>query len=94
MGQGVVKSTPDALSAIDAMKKTINGGLLENISTFISYGDSLSSENFAGARADEFYAEWPETKRALHSAVERLDRMSNDIMTVNTNIQSAGGNQA
>jgi hypothetical protein len=94
MGQGVVKSTPEALSAIDSMKKTINGGLLENISTFIGYGDSLSSENFAGAKADEFYAEWPETKTALNTAVERLNLMSNDIMTVNTNIQTAGGNQA
>jgi uncharacterized protein YukE len=94
MGQGVVKSTPDALSAIDNMKKTINNGLLENISTFIGYGDSLNSENFAGAKADEFYSEWPETKTALNNAVERLNMMSNDIMTVNTNIQTAGGNQA
>ncbi|HET6774245.1 MAG TPA: hypothetical protein VFZ30_00205 [Acidimicrobiales bacterium] len=94
MGQGVVKSTPDALQAIGNMKNTISGGLLENISTFIGYGDSLNSENFAGAKADQFYSEWPDTKAALNSAVERLSMMSDDIMTVNTNIQTAGGNEA
>jgi len=93
MGQGVVKSTPDAIRAIDNMKKTINGGLLENINTFVSYGDSLNAENFAGSKADQFYGEWPETKTALQTAVERLTMMSDDIMTVNTNIQTAGGNQ-
>jgi len=92
MGNGVVKSTQDAITAIDNMKKTINGGLLENINTFVTYGDSLNSENFAGSKADAFYTEWPETKTALQTAVERLTMMSDDIMTVNTNIQSAGGN--
>ena len=29
---------------------------------------------------------------AADTAVERLNEMSNDIMTVNTNIQAAGGN--
>ncbi|MBN2622022.1 MAG: hypothetical protein JXA83_01580 [Acidimicrobiales bacterium] len=93
MGQGVVKSTPDAITAIQNMKNTINGGLLENINSFISYADSLNSENFAGAKADQFYSEWPETKSALQTALERLNMMSDDVMTVNTNIQGAGGNQ-
>ncbi len=94
MGQGVVKSTPDAITAIDNMKKTINGdpGLLAIINTFVSYGDSLNAENFAGVKADQFYGEWPETKAALQTAVDRLTMMSDDIMTVNTNIQTAGGN--
>ena len=43
--------------------------------------------------AEAFYAEWPDTKRALQTAIERLTMMSDDIMTVNTNIQTAGGNQ-
>jgi hypothetical protein len=92
MGEGVVKSTPEAISAIDSMKKTINGGLLESINTFVSHGDSLNSENFSGSKADQFYGEWGETKTALQKAVERLTMMSDDIMTVNTNIQMAGGN--
>ena len=62
MGQGVVKSTPEAITAIDNMKKTINGGLLDSINTFVTYGDSLNFDNFAGSSADQFYSEWPETK--------------------------------
>jgi uncharacterized protein YukE len=92
MGQGVVKSTAEAITAITNMKNTINGGLLENITSFIAYGDSLNADNFAGAKADEFYSEWPQTKTALNTAVERLNEMSNDVLTVNTNIQGAGGN--
>jgi hypothetical protein len=60
----------------------------------MGYGDTLSPENFAGGAADAFYAEWPDTKAALRSAVERLTLMSDDIMRVNTNIQMAGGNVA
>jgi hypothetical protein len=92
MGQGVVKSTTEAITAIDNMKKTINGGLVESITSFVGYGESLSPENFAGNAADAFYAEWPDTKAALNSAIERLNGLSDDIMTVNTNVQTAGGN--
>lgn len=90
---GVVKSSPEALEAIGAMKRTISGGLLDSINQFIGHGDSLNNDNFSGALADEFYAEWPDTKRALQAAIERLTLMSDDVMTVNTNIQTAGGNR-
>jgi uncharacterized protein YukE len=93
MSQGVVKSSPDALEAIQNMQNTINGGLMDAITTLIGYGDSLNLDNFAGAKADEFYSEWPSTKNALTSAKTALEGMSNDIMTINTNIQAAGGNQ-
>jgi hypothetical protein len=92
MAHAVVKSTPEAITAIDNMKRTINGGLLDAITSFVSYGDSLNAENFSGGSADQFYLEWPDTKAALQTAVERLTMMSDDIMTVNTNIQTAGGN--
>ena len=92
MSQGVVKSTSEAITAIQNMKNTINGGLLDAIGQFVSHGDSLNIENFAGSSADQFYAEWPDTKRALQTAIDRLHMMSNDIMTVNTNVQTAGGN--
>ncbi|HYZ97687.1 MAG TPA: WXG100 family type VII secretion target [Acidimicrobiales bacterium] len=92
MAQGVVKSTPEAIQAIDGMKRTINEGLVGTISTLVRHGDTLNPENWAGANADTFYTEWPETKRALQNAIERLNGMSDSIMRVNTNIQSAGGN--
>ncbi len=92
MAEGVVKSSPEAIQAIDSMKRTINGGLVEAINTLVSHGDTLSPENFDGQAAASFYEEWPTTKQALNTAIERLGMMSDDIMTVNTNIQTAGGN--
>ena len=92
MAEGVVTSTPEAIQAIDSMKRTISGGLVEAINTLIAHGDSLHPGIFDGAAAASFYSEWPATKQALHTAVERLGMMSDDIMTVNTNIQTAGGN--
>lgn len=92
MAEGVVTSTPEAIQAIDSMKRTISGGLLEAINTLITHGDSLHTGNFDGAAAANFYSEWPATKQALNTALERLGMMSDDIMTVNTNIQTAGGN--
>jgi hypothetical protein len=91
---GVVTSSQEALTAIQNMKNTINGGIMEAISQFVTHGDSLNPGNFAGGAANQFYAEWPDTKRALQTAIDRLHMMSNDIMTVNTNIQTAGGNSA
>lgn len=93
MTHGVVTSTPEAIQAIENMKRTITGGLLDSITRFITFGDGLNPQNFAGRSADRFYAEWPDTKRALQTAVERLTAMSDEIMAVNTNIQAAGGNR-
>ncbi len=92
MAEGVVTSTPEAIQAIDSMKRTIAGGLVEAISALITHGDQLHPGNFDGLAAANFYSEWPATKQALNTAVERLGMMSDDIMTVNTNIQAAGGN--
>lgn len=94
MAEGVVLSTPEAIQAIKNMQMTINGGLIDAINTLISHGNSLNTANFDGRSAMRFYEEWPTTKQALRTAVERLGMMSDDIMTVNTNIQDAGGNRA
>ena len=88
MTQGVVKSTTEAIQAIDNMKKTINGGLLGQHQHVRESWRQPQPENFAGGSAEAFYAEWPDTKRGLQTAIERLTMMSDDIMTVNTNIQT------
>lgn len=93
MSEGVVKSTPEAIEAIGRMQAAINGGLIDAISTIIREGNVLNPENFAGTKADAFYSEWPDTRSALTTAHERLMMMADDVMTVNTNIQTAGGNQ-
>lgn len=90
---GVVKSTQEAIDAIQAMKNTLNGGMIESINQFIRHGDTLNPENFDGTHADGFYGEWPGTKTALQNAVTKLNEISDNVMTVNQNIQGAGGNQ-
>lgn len=37
--------------------------------------------------------DWPAVKTALQNAINKLNEISDNIMTVNTNIQGAGGNQ-
>jgi hypothetical protein len=93
MTTGVVKSTQEAIEAIQAMKNILNGGLTEQIQQFQARGDSLNPENFDGAHAAGFYSEWPGVKTALQNAVTKLNEISDNVMTVNTNIQGAGGNQ-
>ena len=92
MTQGVVKSTSEAIETITSMKNTINGGLIDAITTLVNHGNSLNTEIFDGPLAAQFYAEWPDTRTALNDAVTRLNMMSDDVMQVNTNIQAAGGN--
>lgn len=93
MVAGVVKSTQEAIEAIQAMKNTLNGGMIEQIQTFMNHGDTLTPDNFDGTHADAFYAEWPQCKTALQNAVTQLNEISDNVMTVNQNIQGAGGNQ-
>jgi hypothetical protein len=92
MAEGEVRSTDEAISAIRNMQNTIKGGLLDNITYFVGEGDKLNPTNFAGGSANQFYGEWPDTKTALNNAVERLKMMADDVMTVNVNMQTAGGN--
>jgi uncharacterized protein YukE len=92
MTAGVVKSTQEALDAIQAMKNTIQGGLIDQINQFITHGNTLNPENFDGQHAAGFYSEWPGTRTALNNAAQKLTELTDNIMTVNTNIQSAGGN--
>ena len=89
---GEVRSTEEGINHIRTMQNVINGGLMESLNTLISNGDSLNPGMWAGGSAEEFYSEWPTTKSQLNSARAALEAMANDIMSVNTNIQTAGGN--
>lgn len=93
MTSGTVKSTQEALDAIQQMKSILNGGLADSINQFVTQGNILNPDNFDGAHAAGFYAEWPGTQTALQNAITSLNEISDNIMTVNTNIQGAGGNQ-
>lgn len=49
MSTGDVTSKPEAIEAIDKMKTTINGGLLDSITTLITNGDLLNPEKIGRA---------------------------------------------
>ncbi|HEX6235542.1 MAG: WXG100 family type VII secretion target [Acidimicrobiia bacterium] len=93
MTTGTVKSTEFAINTIQAMQNILRGGLAEQIQQFTSKGDSLTPDDWDGQHAARFYQEWPSVKTALDNAIAKLDEISDNIMTVNTNIQGAGGNQ-
>jgi len=92
MTSGVVKSTPTALEAIRNMQNIINGGLTETIQQLVTQGDRLNPGEWDGTHAAGFYESWPQVKSGLQNAVQQLNELQRDIQTVNTNIQSAGGN--
>ena len=93
MTSGVVKSTPVALEAIQNMKNIINSGLTDQIQQLINQGNRLNPGEWDGQHAAGFYESWPTVQSGLRNAITQLTELSNDIMTVNTNIQGAGGNQ-
>ena len=53
----------------------------------------LMPDDWDGHHAARFYQEWPSVKTALDNAIAKLDEISDNIMTVNTNTQGAGCNQ-
>ncbi|HEX8804815.1 MAG TPA: WXG100 family type VII secretion target [Acidimicrobiales bacterium] len=92
MAGETVTSTPEGMDHVRTMQNIIGNHLLDAIQQLTTTGDRLNPHNFDGGAAQKFYAEWPTTKRALNQALERLKMMSDDLMTVNTNVQTAGGN--
>jgi uncharacterized protein YukE len=88
----VVRSEPDAIEAIQAMQRIISGGVTDQIQQLIDQGNRLHPGNWAGRHADGFYGSWPTVRQGLQNAITQLTELTNDIMTVNTNIQEAGGN--
>jgi uncharacterized protein YukE len=93
MTSGVVKSTPEAIENIRQMQNIISGGLTEQIQQLVSRGDALNPGNWDGQHAARFYESWGTVKSGLNNAITQLNELSSDIMGVNTNIQTAGGNQ-
>lgn len=93
MSTGTVKSTQFALDTIRAMQDIIRGGLTDQIQQLLDRGNSLTTEDWDGQHAARFYESWPTVSSGLRNAITQLEELSSDIMTVNTNIQGAGGNQ-
>lgn len=93
MATGTVKSTPEALSAVQRMLSQIDGGITESLDRFKADGDILAMpENFDGGAAARYQTEWGEVKGTLDRAVTQLREMSTRLRQINDNIQAAGGN--
>lgn len=93
MSSGTVKSTQFALDTIRQMQNIISGGLQGEIQSLLDKGNSLTPEDWDGQHANNFYSSWPTVSSSLRNTLTQLEELSRDIMTVNTNIQGAGGNQ-
>lgn len=93
MATGTVKSTPEAISAVQRMLSQIEGGITESLNQFKNDGEIVADPNmFEGGAAASYRAEWPGIKSALDNAVTQLREMSNHVRHINSNIQAAGGN--
>lgn len=93
MAAGTVKSTQEAIDAIQRMKTAIDTGLVDAITQFKTDGDSLNPENFDGGRAAAFYSEWPNVTAALDKAIDMVNGITEEVRNANSDIQMAGGNQ-
>jgi uncharacterized protein YukE len=88
----IVKSTPAAISAIATMQSIIGGGLAEQISALSRAGDTAGdAANWEGPLADQFRAQWGDTKAGLQKVLADLAELRDQLNRVQANIQAAGG---
>jgi uncharacterized protein YukE len=88
-----VLSTEEAKTAITQMQTIINGGLTEHIRNLDTQGQRLSDPHvWDGKLANDFRSQWPETKRALDTVIQKLDELRSHIHSINQDIMTAGGN--
>lgn len=93
MPTGTVKSTQEAIDAIQRMMNAINGGLTDAISQFKTDGEIVNDpDKYEGTAAAGFRSEWPGVKTALDTTITKLNELADNVMAVNSNIQEAGGN--
>ena len=94
MATGTVKSTPEAISAVQRMLSQIDGGMTESIHQFRNDANIVASpENFEGGAAARYREDWQQVSVSLDRAIEGLRTMSDHVRHINANIQAAGGNQ-
>lgn len=88
-----VLSSEEARTAITQMQNIINGGLTEQIRNLDTQGQRLSDPNvWDGKLANDFRSQWPDTKRALDTAIQKLDELRTQVHSINSDIMTAGGN--
>lgn len=93
MGTDRVLATEQARTTIANMKRTITGGLTEQVQSIANDGTTLSQPDvWDGSLARQFRDGWPTTSRQLREAVDELDRLNETIDRISADIMRAGGN--
>lgn len=87
-------STVEAEQAIQSMRNTINGPLMEQIDVLNRDGQTLSDPNvWDGQLAQQFRSEWSQTHSALLKVKEALEELRAKSERINQDIMAAGGNR-
>ena len=88
----LIKSTPEAITAIATMQGIINGGLAEQVRALATAGDTAGDPaNWDGPLAAQFRTVWSGTKGDLTRLLADLGELRERLQTVQQNIQLAGG---
>lgn len=88
-----VLSSEEARTAITQMQTIISGGLMEQIRSLDAQGQRLSDPNvWDGKLAMDFRGQWPETRQALDTMIQKLEELRTQVQAINQDIMSAGGN--
>lgn len=88
-----VLSSEEARMAITQMSNIINSGLQDQIRNLDTQGQRLSDPNvWDGKLAADFRNHWPDTKRALDTAIVKLEELRKTVQSINSDIMAAGGN--
>lgn len=88
----IIKSTPEAISAIGAMQSIIDGGLTEQVRALAAAGDTAGDPvNWDGPLAAQFRSVWADSKSNLQRLLVDLGELRDRLQVVQQNIQAAGG---
>lgn len=90
--QVTVRSTPEAVTAVNDLATLINGPLLVHFDDLRGAARVLTDpENWDGRTASEFRASvWPTYERTLTDLHLQLDRLRSRLGEIQTDIQNAG----
>jgi uncharacterized protein YukE len=93
MASGRVLSTPMAVESVGNLKRIIESGLTETLSSLTTQGDTLALPDvWDGSQADQFRGEWDTMKRSLDSAKTAVQALRDRADAINADIMRAGGN--
>jgi hypothetical protein len=93
MSTAEVRSTPEAIAAIDQMSTLLGGDFLTSLNTLIQLGNDLSNgEMWRGRYANDFTTQWSTIQTKLRESHTGLVELNTLVQRINQDIMAAGGN--